>query len=91
MLFEFFPLTERSQKVHLEEREESLSNSDTYNSFRIYEYYVNCGHTNEMKMSDHGSCDYDLSNRKLSPKNVFGASTGFEPVASVLALQCSTN
>ena len=39
---------------------------------------------------DHRSCDC-LSNRKLSPKNVFGASTGFEPVASALALQCSTN
>ena len=32
-----------------------------------------------------------MSNRKLSPKNVFGASTGFKPVASELSLQCSTN
>ena len=36
------------------------------------------------------SCACDLSNRKVSPKNVFGASTGFEPMASALALQCST-
>ena len=28
---------------------------------------------------------------KLSLKNVFGASTGFEPMASPLALQCSNN
>ena len=27
----------------------------------------------------------------VSPKNVFGASTGSEPMASALALQCSTN
>ena len=27
---------------------------------------------------------------QLSPKYVFGASTGFEPMASALALQCST-
>ena len=33
--------------------------------------------------SDHRSCDCDLSNRKVSPKNVFGASTGFEPMAAV--------
>ena len=39
----------------------------------------------------HSSCDYDLSNRKVSPKNVFGASTRFEPMATALALQCSTN
>ena len=31
---------------------------------------------------DHRSCDCDLSNPKLSPKSVFGASTGFEPMAS---------
>ena len=40
---------------------------------------------------DHRSSACDLNNRKLSPKNVFGASSGFEPVASALALQCSTN
>ena len=40
---------------------------------------------------DYRSYDCDLSNRKLSPKNVFRAWTGFEPVASALALQCSTN
>ena len=40
---------------------------------------------------DHRSSDCDLSNRKLSPKNVFGASTGFEPVASASVLQCSTD
>ena len=41
---------------------------------------------------DHRSCDCDLSNRKLSPKSVFGASTGFEPVASALALcVCSSH
>ena len=40
---------------------------------------------------DHRSCDYDLSNRKLSAKDVFGASTGFDPRASAFALQCSTN
>ena len=40
---------------------------------------------------DHRSYDCELSNRKLSPKNVFGASRGFEPMASALTLQCSTN
>ena len=29
--------------------------------------------------------------KQLSPKNVFGASTGFEPMASALALQCNYN
>ena len=38
---------------------------------------------------DHRRCDCDLSNRNLSPKNVFGASTGFERVASALTLSCS--
>ena len=45
----------------------------------------------ENESNDHRSCDCDLSNRKVSPKNIFGASTGFEPMASALALQCSTN
>ena len=40
---------------------------------------------------DQRSCDCNLSNQKLSPKNVFGASTGFEPMDSALALQRSTN
>ena len=40
---------------------------------------------------DHRSCDCDLSNREVSPKNVLGASRGFEPMASALALQCSTD
>ena len=40
---------------------------------------------------DHRSYGCDLSNRKVSPKNVFGASTGFEPMPSALALQCFTN
>ena len=55
-----------------------------------YQYYGNCRHTNEMKMWSSQLC-LRLNNRKLSPKNVFGASSGFEPVASALALQCSTN
>ena len=37
--------------------------------------------------SDHRSCDCDLSNRKVSPKTVVAASTGFEPMAS--AFRCS--
>ena len=36
-------------------------------------------------------CDCDLSDRKISPKSVFGTSTWFEPMASTLTLQCSTN
>ena len=50
--------------------------------------------TADMRMKrrcDHRSCNYDLSNRKLSPKNVFVASTRFEPMASALALQCPIN
>ena len=38
---------------------------------------VNCGNTNEMKMCGH--CEVAL-------KSVFGASTGFEAVASAFAL-----
>ena len=58
--------------------------------FVIYEYYVNCGHTNEMKVWSSQLClRFDQS--QLSPKNVFGASTGFEPMASALVLQWSTN
>ena len=33
---------------------------------------------------DHRSCDCNLGNSKVSLKNVFGASTGFEPMASAL-------
>ena len=33
----------------------------------------------------------NLSNCEKAPKKDFGASTGFEPVASALALQCSTS
>ena len=47
--------------------------------------------TSKMKWRcDHRSCDCDLSNRKLSPQKVFGASMGFEAMVSALALQCST-
>ena len=58
-------------------------------SIMLFEYYVNCGHTNEMKLH----CDCYLSNflLQLSSKNVFGVSTQFEPMASALAQQCSTN
>ena len=40
--------------------------------------------------NDHRSCDCDLRNRNVSPKNVFGASTGFEPTASALAMKTHT-
>ena len=47
---------------------------------------------------DHRSYDRNLSNCKFKPekkkkkkKKNFTASTGFEPMASALALQCSTN
>ena len=55
-----------------------------------YEYYVNCKHTNEMKVWSSQLC-LRFKQSQLSPKNVFGASTGFQPMASALALQCSTN
>ena len=55
-----------------------------------YQYYVNCRHTNEMK-----TWSWKLWLRfkqlQIKAKNFLGASTGFEPVASALALQCSTN
>ena len=41
--------------------------------------------------SDHSSCDCDLSNHKVSLENVFRASTGFQPMASALALQWYNN
>ena len=51
---------------------------------------MNCGHKNEMKVwSSQLSLRFKQS--QLSPKNVFGASTGFGPMASALVLQCSTN
>ena len=40
---------------------------------------------------DHRSYDRNLSNCKFKPEKNVWASTGFEPMASVLALQCSTN
>ena len=49
--------------------------------FLAHEYYVNCGNTNEMKM---WSSQLWLRFKQLSPKNVLGASTGFEPMASAL-------
>ena len=57
---------------------------------KVYEYYVNCGDTNEMKVLSTQLC-LRFKQSLLSPKNVFGASTGFEPMASALALQCSTS
>ena len=54
------------------------------------EYYVNCGHTNERKVWSSHLC-LRFKQSQLSPKNVIGASTGFEPMASALVLQCSTN
>ena len=57
---------------------------------KFYEYYVNCGHTNEMKVLSTQLC-LRFKQSLLSPKNDFGASTGFEPMASALALQCSTS
>ena len=50
---------------------------------------LNCSRLSKSRC-DHRSRDCDLSNRKLRPKSVFGASTGLEPMASVMALQCST-
>ena len=40
---------------------------------------------------DHRSYDRNLSNCKFKPEKNFRASTGYEPMASALALQCSTN
>ena len=54
-----------------------------------YLIYMNVMWTADIWMKwrcDHRGCDC-----KVTKKNVFGASTGFEPIASVLALQCSTN
>ena len=45
--------------------------------------------TNEMKLWSLQLC-LRFKQSQLSPKYVFGASTGFEPMASALALQCST-
>ena len=55
-----------------------------------YEYYVNCGHANEIKVWSLQLCLW-FKQSQLSSKNVFEALTGFEPMASALALQCSTN
>ena len=46
-----------------------------------YEYHVNCGRTNEVKVWSLQLC-LRFKQSQLSPKNVFGASTGFEPMAS---------
>ena len=54
-----------------------------------YNYVENVIKVESEMKCDHRSCDCELSNRKLSPKNVFRVSTGFEPMASALALQCS--
>ena len=52
-------------------------------------YHMNIMWTADIRMKwrcDHHSCDCDWSNRKANPKNVFGASTGFEPMVSVAVL-----
>ena len=54
------------------------------------EYYVNCGHTNDLKVWWSQLC-LRFRQLQLSPKNVFGASTGLELMASALLLQCYTN
>ena len=51
---------------------------------------MNCGHTNGMKVWS-SRLWLQFKQPQLSPKNVFGAPTGFKPMASALALQCSTN
>ena len=61
-----------------------------YFTEQTYEYYVNCGCTNEMTVWS-SQLWLRFKQSQLSQKNVFGASTGFEPMASALALQCSTN
>ena len=53
---------------------------------------VNCGNTNEMSINEYVTIavNRNLSNCENSPKKwFFGASTGFKPVDSVFALQCS--
>ena len=51
----------------------------------LYEYYVNYAHTNEMKVwSSQLWLGFEQS--QLSPTNVFGASTGFEPMAIIVVL-----
>ena len=62
--------------------------------FKTFPSDMNIMWTADIQMKwryNHRSCDCDWSNRKLSPKTVFGASRGFDPMASALALQGSTN
>ena len=49
---------------------------------------VNCGNTNEMSMWPSQWIAIQAI-AKIARKKIFGASTGFEPMASALALQCS--
>ena len=58
------------------------------------EYSIKMMWTAEIQMKwrfDHRSYNRNLSNCKFKPEKNFWASTGFEPMASALALQCSTN
>ena len=58
------------------------------------EYRMKMMWTAEIQMKwrfDHRSYNSNLSNCKFKPEKNFWASTGFEPMASALALQCSTN
>ena len=52
-----------------------------------YECYVNCGHKNEMKMSS-SQLWLRFKQSQMKSKKCF---RGFEPMASALALQCTTN
>ena len=51
---------------------------------------VNCRNTNEMNKWP-SQLNRNLSNCEVAPKEFFGASTGFELMASVFVLQCSTS
>ena len=62
-------------------REEENRLKDLFN-FSYNDYYVNCGYTNEMKMWSSHVVIAKYSRKMFS---------GFKPMASALALQCSTN
>ena len=60
--------------------------------FRSWKSKVVCQNQYILKWRcDHRSCNRNPRNSELSPKNRFPGLTGFEPVASAFALQCSTN
>ena len=80
--------TSWAMKTHALEAGQFIEFINPWNEWNTEWNDVNGGNANEMNIWK-SQLNRNLSNCEVARKKFFGASTGFEPVASAFALQCS--